>query len=198
MHSVFALGLAHLPLDPRHRLGGKGRWSLGPKRPKRVAPFQTAANHGRPFRLAPHPDQEFAFDLVGVREVGSVADAREEGACFGERGSGGVRVTDPPECHGEAEKCLPLSHHRGMSANRPDVFAVEVDRKAPDKAPGPIALTWYQTTRHSFVTRNLEAGVSLDEVSAAIGHSSPMVTKRYYDHHMRKTFSATIMAGLKK
>jgi integrase len=70
--------------------------------------------------------------------------------------------------------------------------------KKPDRTVQPIALTWYQATRHSFVTRNLEAGVSLDEVSAAIGHSSPVVTKRYYDHHVRKTFSAAITAGLKK
>jgi hypothetical protein len=35
-----------------------------------------------------------------------------------------------------------------------------------------------QTTRHSFVTRNLEAGASLDEVGAALGHSNPVVTKR--------------------
>jgi integrase len=70
--------------------------------------------------------------------------------------------------------------------------------KEPDRVQRPIALTWYQATRHSFVTRNLEAGVSLDEVSAAIGHSSPVVTKRYYDHHVRKTFSAGITAGLKK
>jgi integrase len=72
------------------------------------------------------------------------------------------------------------------------------EAKEPGKAPRPLALTWYQATRHSFVTRNLEAGVSLDEVSAAIGHSSPVVTKRYYDHHVRKTFSAGITAGLKK
>ena len=72
------------------------------------------------------------------------------------------------------------------------------EAKEPDKAPRPLALTWYQATRHSFVTRNLEAGVSLDEVSAAIGHSSPVVTKRYYDHHVRKTFSAKLTAGLKR
>jgi integrase len=74
----------------------------------------------------------------------------------------------------------------------------EKEGKKTDKVQKPIALTWYQATRHSFVTRNLEAGVSLDEVSEAIGHSSPVVTKRYYDHHVRKTFSAAITAGLKK
>jgi site-specific recombinase XerD len=59
-----------------------------------------------------------------------------------------------------------------------------------------VTLTWYQATRHSFVTRNLEAGASLDEVSAAIGHSSPVVTKRFYDHHVRKSFSDILTARL--
>jgi integrase len=61
-----------------------------------------------------------------------------------------------------------------------------------------VKLTWYQATRHSFVSRNLEAGASLDEVSAAVGHSSPVVTKRFYDHFVRKTFSSTLTAGLKR
>lgn len=59
-----------------------------------------------------------------------------------------------------------------------------------------LSLTWYQATRHSFVSRNLSAGASLDEVSAAVGHSSPLVTKRYYDHHIRKKFSPTLRQGL--
>ena len=43
-----------------------------------------------------------------------------------------------------------------------------------------VKLTWYQATRHSFVSRSLKAGVSLDEVSVAVGHSTPVVTKRHY------------------
>jgi hypothetical protein len=46
-------------------------------------------------------------------------------------------------------------------------------------------MTWYEATRHSFVSRNLAGGASLDEVSAAVGHSSPVVTKRFYDHFVR-------------
>jgi integrase len=60
-----------------------------------------------------------------------------------------------------------------------------------------VSLTWYQATRHSFVTRNLEAGASLDEVSEAVGHSSPVVTKRFYDHHVRKSFSDLLTRKLK-
>jgi integrase len=59
-----------------------------------------------------------------------------------------------------------------------------------------LSMTFYQATRHSFVSRSLSRGASLDEVSAAVGHSSPVVTRRYYDHHVRQTFSPTLRAGL--
>ncbi len=32
-----------------------------------------------------------------------------------------------------------------------------------------VGMTFYEATRHSFISRNLEAGASLDEVSAAVG-----------------------------
>ena len=59
-----------------------------------------------------------------------------------------------------------------------------------------LDLTWYQATRHSFVSRLLQAGASLDEVSSAVGHSSPVVTRRYYDHFIRKEFSSLVRGGL--
>ena len=59
-----------------------------------------------------------------------------------------------------------------------------------------LSVTWYQGTRHSFVSRNLSRGASLDEVSAAVGHSSPEVTKRYYDHFVRRSFSQKLREGL--
>ncbi len=59
-----------------------------------------------------------------------------------------------------------------------------------------LELTWYEATRHSFTSRNLERGASLDEVSSALGHSSPVVTRRYYDHFVRRSFSSTLRAGL--
>ena len=59
-----------------------------------------------------------------------------------------------------------------------------------------VKLTWYQATRHTFTSRALEAGATLDEVSAALGHSSPVVTRRYYDHFVRKSFSPEIRRGL--
>jgi hypothetical protein len=40
------------------------------------------------------------------------------------------------------------------------------------------------------------AGASLDEVSAAIGHSSPVVTKRFYDRFVRKHYTLILRAGL--
>lgn len=57
-------------------------------------------------------------------------------------------------------------------------------------------MTFYHATRHSFVSRSLSRGASLDEVSAAVGHSSPIVTRRYYDHFVRRDFSATLREGL--
>lgn len=53
-------------------------------------------------------------------------------------------------------------------------------------------MTFYEATRHSFTSRNLAAGVPLDEVSAALGHSSPVVTRRFYDRYVRKTYSDAI------
>ena len=55
-----------------------------------------------------------------------------------------------------------------------------------------LELSWYEATRHSFVSRNLAAGVPLDEVSAAVGHSSPVVTMRFYARYVRKSFSTAI------
>ena len=59
-----------------------------------------------------------------------------------------------------------------------------------------LSLMWYQATRHTFVTCNVRDGASIDEVSAAVGHSSPVVTRRYYDHHVRRSFSPTLRSGL--
>lgn len=67
---------------------------------------------------------------------------------------------------------------------------------ASKEGRAPLGLTWYQATRHSFVSRSLSAGASLDEVSASLGHHSPGVTRRYYDHFVRKTFSEGVRAGL--
>jgi integrase len=59
---------------------------------------------------------------------------------------------------------------------------------AARKAVG-VSMTWYQATRHTAVSRALKAGVPLDEVSAAVGHSSPEVTGRHYAHFVRKAFA---------
>jgi integrase len=59
-----------------------------------------------------------------------------------------------------------------------------------------LEMTWYQATRHSFVSRSILGGATLDEVSAAVGHSSPVVTRRYYDHVVRRSFSPALRKGL--
>ena len=67
------------------------------------------------------------------------------------------------------------------------------------KADPPIdlgSMTWYQATRHSFASRNLSRGATLEEVSSAMGHSSPAVTQQYYNHFIRRSFSDTLRVGL--
>ena len=70
------------------------------------------------------------------------------------------------------------------------------DKEQPVVKEQKPTMTWYQATRHSFVSRHLSGGASLDEVSAAVGHSSPVVTKRFYDHYVRRSFSPKLRAGL--
>lgn len=67
---------------------------------------------------------------------------------------------------------------------------VEYLTRAWNKFVRPLGyeLTWYQATRHSFVSRSLDRGASLDEVSAAVGHSSIDITRNSYSHFIRKSF----------
>jgi integrase len=67
---------------------------------------------------------------------------------------------------------------------------------AKDENKLGLKLTFYQATRHSFVSRNLSGGATLDEVTAAVGHSSPLVTRRYYDHFVRRDFAGRLRSGL--
>lgn len=82
---------------------------------------------------------------------------------------------------------------RGGSYHRPELIR---DRWKKAAAKVGCSLTWYQATRHSFTTRSIKAGASLDDVSSALGHSSPVVTRRYYDHHIPDSFSSTLRMGL--
>jgi integrase len=69
-------------------------------------------------------------------------------------------------------------------------------RRAADKLGLPKELTFYGASRHSFTTKALKAGASLDEVSTALGHADPTTTKRYYDHLIRRTFAPVLRQGL--
>ncbi len=91
-----------------------------------------------------------------------------------------------------ALKVSPCKRRKG-SYYRKEFIESRWEAVAPEHG---VSLTWYQATRHTFTTRALEAGASLDEVSAALGHSSPVVTKRYYDHFVRKSFSPVLRQGL--
>lgn len=68
--------------------------------------------------------------------------------------------------------------------------------RGKDRPVKGVDLTWYEATRHSFVSRNLKAGVQLDEVSAAVGHATPATTKRHYGHFIRKIFNPALRQGL--
>ena len=95
-----------------------------------------------------------------------------------------------------------LGRNWRLATGRRKSLRSTVDEPVSDENPADAALakvgklTWYQATRHSFVSRNLSRGATLDEVSSAVGHSSPVVTRRYYDHFVRKTFSPTMTKGL--
>jgi integrase len=64
-----------------------------------------------------------------------------------------------------------------------------------------VKLTWYQATRHSFSSRCLKVGASLDEVSAALGHSSlllrpiPKATAWPIPRHRRPSVQNSAVSG---
>jgi integrase len=60
----------------------------------------------------------------------------------------------------------------------------------------PAKLSFYKASRHSFASRALASGAGVDEISAALGHSSPAITAKHYLHFVRKTFSPILRAGL--
>lgn len=68
-------------------------------------------------------------------------------------------------------------------------------RALPEELRG--TMTWYEASRHSFASRNLEAGARLEEVSGALGHSTPAVTLRHYARFVRKDYSETLRRGLR-
>jgi integrase len=59
-----------------------------------------------------------------------------------------------------------------------------------------LQTTFYQGTRHSFISRSLKRGVPLEEVSEAVGHASPTTTQRHYNHFVRRSWSRKLRAGL--
>jgi len=61
----------------------------------------------------------------------------------------------------------------------------------------PQALTFHRAGRHSFASRGLAAGASIDEISQALGHSSVALTQARYIHFQRRTFSAALTAPLR-
>lgn len=96
------------------------------------------------------------------------------------------------QCAGPEDLLFPCATRNGRCYRKE---LLEARWEAVAKQLG-LEMTFYHATRHSFVSRNLSRGASLDEVSAAVGHSSPIVTRRYYDHFVRQEFSPTLREGL--
>jgi hypothetical protein len=47
-------------------------------------------------------------------------------------------------------------------------------------------INFYNATRHSIASQALNAGVSLDRISAALGHSNLEITRRYASLNVQK------------
>jgi integrase len=58
-------------------------------------------------------------------------------------------------------------------------------QRACDKAEVPY-INFYNATRHSIASQAINAGVSLDRISAALGHSSLEMTRRYASLNVQK------------
>lgn len=83
---------------------------------------------------------------------------------------------------------------KGWKGWHPKVVSTEFARVAGEL--GLVDLDWYRSSRHSFATKALQGGASLDEVSAALGHSNPAITKKYYSHFVRQAWSPSLTVGL--
>lgn len=67
----------------------------------------------------------------------------------------------------------------------------------PIAAKHGIRMRLYDATRHTFVTTKIREGVSIEEIAAALGHSTTYMTKQY-DHWIKKFYSDAIRAKPKK
>jgi len=62
----------------------------------------------------------------------------------------------------------------------------EIQRTAAENGGAPLGQDTFRAV----------TGIVESQVSGAVGHSSPAVTRRYYDHFIRRSFSPTLRAGL--
>lgn len=59
-------------------------------------------------------------------------------------------------------------------------------------------MRFYDGTRHSYVSRNLAAGVPIGQVSESIGHASTDTTRASYNHFIRKEWLPGLRAPLQE
>lgn len=142
--------------------------------------LKESKNGSKPFKWVPSPID--ALEVLGAH----IAKRKASGA-----GLGDLVFPAPKSAKGKPRKGLWadwLGYH-------PRFIRTEW-RKAANQMELSADATFYGFTRHTFSTKALEAGVSLDEVSRAMGHSSPAVTKMYYDHVIKPTYSVGLRSGL--
>ena len=56
-------------------------------------------------------------------------------------------------------------------------------------------INFYNATRHSIASQALNAGVSLDRISSALGHSSLEMTRRYASLNVQKLLDVVDVPG---
>jgi integrase len=73
-----------------------------------------------------------------------------------------------------------LSDHLPVNEGAIRTACARAWRDAAAAVGGVDGLGWYESSRHSFVSGGLAAGARFEDLSKAVGHSSPSVTARYY------------------
>jgi len=119
-------------------------------------------------------------DRVTSSSVASVAAAR---ASPGRPDSVPVRRSLPPAAAVGAPCALRRPLLRVRAAWSPCRRTAGSSARGPCRSPGTLEV------------RDGELGTAT-VVSAAVGHSSPTVTKRFQDHYVRRSFSPKLRAGL--
>lgn len=143
-------------------------------------PLKEDKNGEGKVKWAPAPDDAIAF-------LGPWLDKRRA------EGAGEEDLVFPPMGIG-LNDLKPATNYDKAAAKRTKVAVNRAWRRLPEELR--TNMTWYEASRHSYVSSKLSAGARFEEVSSAVGHSSPVITQRYYNRYVRKDFSPVMRTGL--